>query len=223
MCLQGSVLFPPGKNNRKSAGGLEVSEQLNTVKLQVCQTPKWVWELWEERCWHGICRIKEISYSQRWICSMLDVQGEHFGQKTQNSQKSCEFSTDFSFYKYKSGQMRLQKTQDGPVSSIYFHSACRLSSAALSWTLTMSWFHISKGIKSTARIVATGYGKAQLYSVSPYPARISIIFSKINLRNKTQCLKPETNESKWIADENVAWDCLALHPQWCQPSAVKWK
>lgn len=31
MCLQGSVTFLPGKNNRKMSVGLEVSEKLNTA------------------------------------------------------------------------------------------------------------------------------------------------------------------------------------------------
>lgn len=168
----------------------------------------------------GNVELREISCSQRWVCNMLDIWGEHLGQKIQNSQKSCEFPTDFSSYKPKPGQMRLQKTQDGPSFFSPFPSCLQ---AELSSTFLDTHHELVSHIGSTAKIVATGDGKAQLYLVSPYPARISIIFSKISLRNKTQCLKAATNESKWIADENVAWDCLALHPQWCQPSAVKWK
>lgn len=168
----------------------------------------------------GHAELREISYSQRWVCNTLDIWGEHFGQKIQNSRESCKFSTDFSFYKPKPGQMRLQKTQDG---SSFFSLFPSCLQAELSSTFLDTHYELVSLTENTARIVATGDGKAQLYLVSPYPARISIIFSKINLRNKTQCLKSATNESKWIADENVAWDCLALHPQWCQLSAVKWK
>lgn len=168
----------------------------------------------------GHAELREISCLQRWVCSTLDIWDEHSGQKIQNSQKSCKFSADFSFYKSKPGQMRLQKTQDGPSFFRLFPSCLQTE---LSSTFLDTHHELDSCTESTSRIVPAGYGKAQLYLVTPYPARISIIFSKINLRNKTQCLKAVTNESKWFADENVAWDCLAMQAQWCQPSAVKWK
>lgn len=137
--------------------------------------------------------LREINCLQRWVCSMLDIWEEHLGQKIQNSQNSCKFSTDFSFYKSKPGQMRLQKIQDGPSLFSLFPSCLQTE---LSSTFLDTHHELDSRIESTSRIVGTGYGKAQLYSVSLYPARISIIFSKINLRNKTQCLKASTNESK---------------------------